>query len=375
MIGLSRIQRYILAENTRTLITVLSVIGVSILLVDTVEQISTVGTRADISLLDALTLSFMKLPSLIEQTLSFALLIASMLTYRQLSNRAELPVIRASGQSAWKFLLPTILLAVGVGFFTMMVISPLGSELSRKFEETRTSLIDDADGKEPSDYTDIWLRDGNDLSQTIIHARGIDDTGTVLLEVRFIQEDRINIASDETERKEYRFARRIDAKRAKLEQGFWQLEGVTEFIPGNPAARSSSLLFATEMQQTTLIDRFKSPSHIGFWDLPEQIENSESVGISTVKLRVRYLTLTAIPIMFAAMSLIGALACLRLVRLGRTAPFIAFGAASSIALYFVSQLGTSFGSIGAIPPVVAAWTPPGFAVIVCLALVAYNEDG
>ena len=97
--------------------------------------------------------------------------------------------------------------------------------------------------------------------------------------------------------------------------------------------------------------------------------------VNAPKMKMRYLALTAIPVMFSAMSLMGALACLRLVRLGRTVPFIAFGAASSIALYFVNQVGASFGSIGAIPPIVAAWTPPVFAVLVCLALVAFNEDG
>ena len=191
--------------------------------------------------------------------------------------------------------------------------------------------------------------------------------------MRFIQEDRI--VGDLSAREEYKFSRRIDAGTATLRQGFWQLEEVTEFVPGREARQYPSLAFATELNQATLIDRFKPPALIGFWDLPDYIENSESVGINTAKFQMRYLTLTAIPVLFAAMALIGALACLRLARLGRTAPYIAFGAACSIALYFTNQLGASFGSIGAIPPIVAAWTPPVFAVLVCLALVAFNEDG
>ena len=373
MIGLSRIQRYILAENARTLIIVLGVIVLSILLVDTVEQISTVGARTDLSLLDALRLSFMKLPSLVEQTLAFALLISAMLTFRQLSKRAELPVIRASGLSAWKFLTPTLLLAILVGFFTMMVISPLGSHLSQQFENERENLLGRASEEIAVADSGIWLRDSSELYQTIINAKAVDETGTILSDVRFIQEERVQEGS--TTRKTYQFVRRIEAKTARLRQGFWQLEDVTEFVGGNEAVRLPSLSFATELRQATLIDRFKSPSLIGFWDLPAYIKNSESIGINASKFKMRYLALTAIPVMFAAMSLMGALACLRLVRLGRTAPFIAFGAASSILLYFVNQLGASFGSIGAIPPLIAAWTPPVFAVFVCLTLVAYKEDG
>jgi len=104
MIGFSRIQWYIFMINARALAVVMTVITMAILLVDTVEQVSTIGTRAEISLLQAVSFSLMKLPSLIEQTLPFGLLIAAMLTFRGLSKQAELPVIRASGLSAWAFL-------------------------------------------------------------------------------------------------------------------------------------------------------------------------------------------------------------------------------------------------------------------------------
>lgn len=373
MIMLTRIQRYILRENARTLAITMGVIVLAILLVDTVEQIGTIGTRADITLLGIIRFSLMKLPALIEQTLPFGLLIAAMLTFRQFSKSAELPVIRASGLSAWMFLTPTVLIALTTGLFTMMAISPLGSVLSKQYEAERARLLARDGAQIAQAETGIWLRDVDDLVQTIINAQGIDETGTVLQNVRFLQEERILNADSGGE--VFTFIRRLDAKTAKLEQGFWQLENVTEYTPGGLGTHFNQLSFSTDLQQATLIDRFRTPSHVGFWQLPAYIGASETVGIDASKFKMRYLSLTAMPVMFVAMSLIGALACLRLVRLGGTAPFIAFGAGSAIILYFINQLGTSFGTTGAVPPLIAAWSPPVFAVFVCLALVAYNEDG
>ena len=373
MIGLSRIQRYIFVANFRTLVIVMGVIMLAILLVDTVEQISTIGTRADINLLQALGFSFMKLPTLVEQTLPFGLLIAAMLTFRQLSARAELPVIRASGLSAWRFLTPSIVLALLMGLFTMAAVSPIGSYFSKKYEAERASLLETRGGEIAQSGTGIWLRDGNELIQTIINADSIDTTGTVLKNVRFIQQERV--FNNDSREDVFIFLRRLDASQAKLERGFWQLEDVIEYTPDSPAKALVRLSFSTDMEQATLIDRFRTPTHIGYWQLPAYIETSEAAGIDASKLRMRYFSITAIPVMFTAMSLIGALACLRLVRLGRTAPFIAFGTGSAVALYFVNQLGSSLGTIGAIPPLVAALSPPIFAVFACLALVAYNEDG
>lgn len=373
MPGLSRIQRYIFVQNLRSLGLVMGVIILSIILVDTVEQLSTIGTRANISLIMAIGFSLMKLPSLIEQTFPFGLLIAAMLTFRQLSKRAELPVIRASGLSAWTFLAPAIALSLITGLLTMMAISPIGSHLAKKYEVQRANLLGLGHAQQGNSETGIWLRDGDDLVQTIIHAEGIDETGTVLQNARFVQQERI--LSPETADNLFTFTRRLDAKSARLERGFWQLQNVTEFTPENEKQSFAQLSFSTDMQQSTLIERFRPPAHIGFWQLPAYINASESVGIDTAKFKMRYLTLIALPVMFMAMSLIGSLACLRLVRLGRTAPFIAFGAGSAIILYFINQLGASFGATGAVPPIIAAWSPPVFALFVCLALVAYNEDG
>lgn len=373
MIGLSRIQRYIFAVNARALAMVMGVISVAILLVDTVEQISTVGTRVDINLLKAFSLAAMKLPNLVEQTLPFALLIAAMITFRQLSRRAELPVIRASGLSAWAFLMPSILLALSVGLITMWVVSPIGSEMNRRFEAERTKLLESGGAPVAISKSDIWLRDSDDLTRTVIHAKSIDISGTVLRDVRFIQEELI--PNDQTDRDVYIFARQLEASQANLQNGFWQLTDVTEYTLGNAAVEFETLSLQTDMTQSSLIDRFSESTHVGFWDLPGYIRNAEAVGINASKFRMRYLSLTAMPVMFIAMAMIGALACLRLVRLGRTAPFIAFGAGSGVMLFFINQLGSSFGTIGAIPPLIAAWTPPVFAVFVCLALIAFNEDG
>ena len=373
MIGLSRIQRYIFLENAKSLGLVMGVIVLAILLVDTVEQISTIGARADIGLLEAVQFSLLKLPSLIEQTLPFALLIAAMMTFRQLSKRAELPVIRASGLSAWSFLAPSAILALMAGILTLTALSPLGSKLTQTYEQQRAALLQQVSAQSASTDQHIWLRDGDTFVQSTIHAESIDETGTVLRNVRFLQEQRIPNADEG--RGAFKFSRRIDAKSARLANGFWQLNELTEYLPDGAINKRDALSFPTDMEQASLIERFRPPTHIGFWDLPPHIRTTQSAGIDVTNLRMRYYALLSAPIMFIAMAMMGALACLRLVRLGRTAPFIIFGAVSGISLYFVSQIGASLGAIGAIPPIIAALSPPIFALFVCLALVAYNEDG
>ncbi|MEM9669321.1 MAG: LptF/LptG family permease [Pseudomonadota bacterium] len=371
MIGFGRIERYIFVECLRALMLVLSIIMAAVIVVDLVEQMRTVGTRIELGLFSALYLSSLKLPQLIEQSLPFAVLVASMLTFRRLSRSAELPVIRASGLSAWRFLFPSALLALLIGIVSTTGLSSLGAKATSAFENRRAELLDRQDPSLSVFDTGIWLRLGDDMSETIIKAGSVDDTGTRFQNVKFIEQERDLTADAEP----MVFRRRIDAKRAILRDGFWQLEDLIENVPGAPARPFDKLALPTEISQSDLIDRFAAPGTISFWQLPEHIEETKAAGLNPARYLVRWHSLLASPALMVAMALIGALACLKLARLGGTAPLAAIATAGALGLFFVNRLAFGLGSIGLAPPIVVAWTPSLFAIFACLAIVAYREDG
>ena len=72
MIG-SRIQRYIFLRCLFALGLVLGLFAITIMLVDIVEQLRTVGEDIELSPWGAVQLSLMKLPGLIEETLDHIL--------------------------------------------------------------------------------------------------------------------------------------------------------------------------------------------------------------------------------------------------------------------------------------------------------------
>jgi len=92
----SRLGRYIVARvSSGVLIALLSVLA-CILLIDLVEQMRTVGSRTDISLLEALRLTLLKTPMLVEQTLPFVVLAGTMGAIIGLNRSSELVAIRAA---------------------------------------------------------------------------------------------------------------------------------------------------------------------------------------------------------------------------------------------------------------------------------------
>ncbi|MEL7111350.1 MAG: LptF/LptG family permease, partial [Pseudomonadota bacterium] len=317
--------------------------------------------------------SILKLPSLLEETLAFAILVAAMIAYNQLSKSSELSVIRATGQSAWQFLAPIMIMAAGLGIFAMTILNPLGAHLSERFETTRANLLIEGGQVAERARADVWLRQGTDDSQIVIHAASVDSTGQVFSDVRFLEEGRVYEGGRPTSR--FRFIRRIDAETATISDGFWQLTNLIENTPGTAPQQLDNLAIETDLDPNTLLSRFTSPNTIGFWNLPRFITQTGRAGLDTSRFSMRWFGLTSLPILYMAMALIGAIVCLRLSRLGGTSRLIAVGAGAAVALFFVTQIASSFGSSGAIPAVIAAWSPALCALFISLTVLAYQEDG
>ena len=383
MVIAGRIQRYIFLQCVMSLVMTLGIILLAIVLVDVVEQMRTIGSRTQITLQTAFMLTMMKTPGLILETLPFATLIGSILTFSQLNRRSEIPAIRAAGVSAWRFIGPAMVLALAMGVIMVTVLDPLATRLNEDFESTRANLT----GGSTPVTSGVWLsqgdlqagageEDGADLgaglanAQAIIHGRTVVGRGTALENVTFWffrpgpggPADRV-------------FTHRVDAQQAQLSAGFWQLTGVTENRVGGEILRSDTLALPTNLSSDTLLSRFASSKTIPFWELPAFIDAGKAAGMEIGEYVLKYHTLLATPIMMLAMALIGAVVCLRLARSGGLSQLIGAGALAGFVLFFVTRLASGMSSSGATPPEAAAWCPPLFALFAVLTVLAHVEDG
>src|SRR5690242_5664167 len=161
MVLAGRIQRYIFQQALTALLLTLGVIALAIVLVDVVEQLRTVGSRTQITILTAFSLTMMKTPRIIMETLPFAMLVGSILTFAQLSRRSEIPAIRAAGVSAWRFLGPAMALALAIGLLMVTVLDPLATRLSAMFETTREHILNPRTIASPETQGGVWLSQGD----------------------------------------------------------------------------------------------------------------------------------------------------------------------------------------------------------------------
>ncbi|MFN3524397.1 MAG: LPS export ABC transporter permease LptG [Phenylobacterium sp.] len=367
MTGLGRIERYVMGRTLTSVAGALAVIGAVILLVQFVDLSRSVGVRTDVTVGQLFSLTLLRAPSLLLVLLPFVFLFGGIAAFVALNRKSELVAMRAAGVSAWRFVLPSAGAAFLIGVITVTLLNPLASVLNARFELSRAQMMENYLTDAPKE---VWLRQGDDRTQMVIHARS-----------RAVEEGVVKLKGvslfvyQKNARGEVEFKRRLEAAEATLLPGFWKLTDVREATAGESSVHSESLSIRSSLDSESALERFASPEAIAFWRLPAAIRQTEQAGFSAAGYRLRFQQLLATPILFAAMSMLAAAFSLRLARLGGLAGLAGAGVALGFVIFFFNAFAGALADAGILPLFAAAWAPPVVALLSGLALLCYTEDG
>jgi lipopolysaccharide export system permease protein len=309
-------------------------------------------------------MALLKAPGTIQEVMPFTLLIAVMLTYWHLNRTSELMVARASGISVWQFLLPAAVLAVLIGGVRIAVLDPVATALSARFQKLADLYIDDTGGIITATSNGLWLRQYDRSGQAIIHAARLS-----LDDQTFHNVSVISFTADDA------LTGRIDAPSATLGAGYWHLRDAWVVLPNRSPVLAADYRLPTHLSLDQVVGSLAPPTTVSFWALPHYIELLEATGLSSVFHRLQWQRLLAMPLLFAAMILVGAAFSLRPQRLGGTMVRVGAGVTTGFLLYFLSDLIIRLGRNDSIPPVLAGWTPAGMTALVGITFLLYLEDG
>lgn len=315
------------------------------------------------TVLGALALSAMRVPFVLQQTVPFIALFASMATLISLNRKYELVVTRSVGVSAWQFLLPILFGAFLFGTFTILILNPLAA---RGFDVANAVEGNWRAGHAASVNQDRvpWIKQITDQGETIIGAKTFQDRGTRLIDTTFIQFDTNNRIKD-----------RIDARSAVLKDGYWQLSDASRYVRGKPPEKLGDIRIKTSLRPEFVEEKLAQPESIPFFELRKKIAAARSFGYSADAFAMQYNWLLAMPALLMAMVLIAATVSIKFARFGQSGAMILGGAVAGFVLYVVSVVVQAFGRAGFVPPFVAAWFPVIVAVFFGVSFLLHKEDG
>src|SRR5208282_4848841 len=118
-------------------------------------------------------MAILQLPDLGMKMLPFAILFGGVFAFMRLSRSQELVAARAAGISAWDFLMPALAVAIVIGILTVTVATPVSSKMFSEFSGMEARYIKDQPSQLAVSENGLWLRQGDETGQSVIHALGI----------------------------------------------------------------------------------------------------------------------------------------------------------------------------------------------------------
>ncbi|WP_018184249.1 LptF/LptG family permease [Kaistia granuli] len=379
---------YFARRFAKTALIIFIVVFVLMAFIDYLELARRAARREGFDAFLYLLVSLARVPNVIERALPFTILFASMASFVMANRQLELVVARASGVSAWQFLLPAGLVAVLIGIFATTVFNPISTELKERSillgnqlaqERVRIESAKLAEKKAPepappptteivasADNSDwpVWMRQTGREGSSIIGARQSLNRGLSLVD-----------ASAFVFKPDGSLARRIDASTADFEDGDWVFRNATVLQAGSRPTPVPEVRLPTDLNANQVSQRLADPETVSFWSLPELVEISKKSAVPSDAYEMQFQSLLAQPLLFLAMVFVAATVSLRFSRSRDLGQVILTGVAVGFVLYVITELARGLGRSGVVSPMIAAWTPAIVAILLSVTVLLHREDG
>jgi lipopolysaccharide export system permease protein len=312
-------------------------------------------------------MALLKVPSLVEDSLPFAVLYGSIAAFVIANRRLEVVIARAAGVSAWQFLLPACAVGLIAGILATTVYNPAAATF-RSWSGALGSRVFTA-ASQPQQSTEgngpVWARQkADDGTESIIGSVQSYDEGLGLLGVTAYVFDAGG-----------HFRERVDAPRAHYSPRAWRLEDATiTAVSANPH-KADTYELPTNLTENEVKRTFLQLDSVSFWSLPSLSASARHAGVPSDRYDMQFNVLLARPILLLAMVLIAANVSLRFSRSRDLGRVIITGVAVGFMLYVVMKIASDLGSGGIVPPPLAAWLPAIVATLVGVTVLLHLEDG
>ncbi len=354
----------------RFLTTFLMVFGIFVVLLALIGLVDELQDFPDLAFGEVLEIVLLQAPEENYEILPLVVILSTVALFLRLSRSSELVVVRAAGRSGMRALVAPLAVAAMIGVIGVTMLNPIVAASAKRENDLVNSYQGWGTSALAITREGLWLRQGGEAGQTVIHARkASSDLGT-LLDTTFI-----SFTPDGTP------TRRIAADEATLGDGEWQMQDVklwdlSEGLNAESAAqRLDRLTVPSPLTRERIADSFGKPHYISIWELPDFIGQLEESGFSARRYAMWLQMELARPLFLVALVMVAAAFTMRHSRLHNTGKSVLIAVLTGFGLHYVRNFAQILGENGQIPVLLAAWAPPVASLLLALGILLHMEEG
>ena len=266
---------YFALKYTKFMITTFSIMSLLLILIDLIEHSRRFSYFTDV--IGIIHLTFLNAPKSIYEIIDLIMLIASIIFFVSMSKTNELVIVRGAGRSVYGAILSPILVSGVFGLLFLAIFNPLVATTSKSYLNIKEVYIKGEKAAFSIGAEGLWLRQGDDLEQSVIRASRTNYDGSVLYDVTIISFSENGSA-----------IRRVTAEQAIILDKNWHLNNVkiwplnSDLSSEKNAVLKDKLVISSNLTKDEIRERISDPSSISIWNLRSHIAQLKGAGFSVI---------------------------------------------------------------------------------------------
>ena len=330
---------------------------------DTVEFGKKLSSNDNIASTWVFILSSLNLPKMLLEILPFCFFFSGMLWVIKISNTKELIIMRTTGLTLRKIILPILVVSIILGIFFIIVFSPLISATQKKILSIEADVLGKPINSILVTNSGFWVKQGNINGNDMIYAKSLDAKTMQFNDVIVFKFN-----------KEYKVKNKIKAESSELRKNYWLLKNTEIINHIGEVSVKSQIKIPTSITKSQIREGFASPDSLSLWSLMPFIKMFEKAGFSAKKHRYHLYKLFSFPFLLAAMSLLGVSFNLNNYARKKANFLLLIAITTGFFIFYITKIINALSLAGKMPLLFGSILPIILPLFLSIALIIHADE-
>jgi len=310
-----------------------------------------------------LSLTFLKVPSIIYKLFPFIFLISSIILFLNFVQSEEVIAIKIAGISNFRIIFFPAIISLIFGIIIVTGINTVTSKLTHKYLDIKNEYTQDNDYLAALTENGIWIKDKIEGNTNIIRAKKLSQND--LIDVSIYKFDENNMPQV-----------RIEARKADVSSNEWQLSDAIIYygVTNNLSTYLASHSFVSNFEINSIKNIFSNLDAISFWELNKLKENYKYLGYSTKEIESEFQRALSFPLFLMSMTFLAGAVVMNVKYRGNYLAYVVIAMILSVIIFYLNDFSRALGETEQISLIMSVWTPLIIVLIISsIGMIHVNE--
>ena len=287
-------------------------------------------------------MSALFVPNFIYNIFPFIILISGLWFFLKIKKSDEIIAIKAAGVSNASVISVPCILSFILGIFFVTSITPITSELLKKYESLKNSYEKEQESLASVTVNGIWIKEKNFMIQALS-----------------LSDNTLNDVSIYIFDEEYNFIKKIESKEVDISTTNWLLNDakITDQEGSNITENAGNIYFKSFYDFEKIKSLYSNLDTVSFWNIKQEIKLLEDRGYSTNEMRAKMHRSLAFPLFLLGMILLSGVFTLGMTFKENNWTYVFIAIIASVIVFYLNDFSAALGKTDKLPIELSVWMP------------------